>query len=74
MDTERREGEVIGHATITRGRTPTWPARWARYWDCSKFGFGRVRINGGPGGVMLNDNLMLDLQSGAITVRHIKRG
>jgi hypothetical protein len=64
---------IIGRAKLVKGWTPTWPSRKVYYWDCSEFGFGRVRVPGGPGGAMLDDTRMLDLQSGAIIFRNIKQ-
>lgn len=57
---------VIGHAAVTRRRTPTWPARWAAYFDCTPWGGGYVRIQGARGAVVLSPGVLLDLRTGEV--------
>jgi hypothetical protein len=54
-------------APRVRRRTPTWPSRMATYFDCTAFGSGFFRCQGGPGAVVLNrSGQMLDIVNGRV--------
>ena len=55
------------YAPVVTRRTPTFPSRNARYFDCTKYGSGYHRVNTVPGACVLNQQgLMLDLRTGEI--------
>ena len=54
-------------APRVRRRTPTRPSRMATYFDCTAFGSGFFRCQGGPGAVVLNKSgQVLDIVSGKV--------
>lgn len=58
---------TIDYAPRVRRRTPTWPSRMASYFDCTDFGSGFFRCQGGPGAVVLNKSgQMLDIVTGKV--------
>jgi hypothetical protein len=55
------------YAKVVRRRTPTFPSRYAFYWDCTPWNGGFVRRHVMPGAVVLNTlGDMLDLHTGEI--------
>lgn len=48
-------------------RRTAWPSRMASYFDCTAFGSGLIRCQGGPGAVVLNKSgQVLDIVSGKV--------
>lgn len=55
------------YAPTVRRRTPTWPTKWASYFDCTAFGSGFFRIGSAPGAVVLNPaGQILDIRTGEV--------
>lgn len=53
-------------AKIVRRRTPTFPARWANYYDCTPWGSGFFRCTSAPGATVLTSGRCLNIQTGEV--------
>ena len=62
------QGTAKDHAPVVRRRTPSFPTRFASYFDCTKWGSGFFRVaNQGPGAAVLNKaGHLLNLQTGEV--------
>jgi hypothetical protein len=59
--------KTLGFAKIIQRRTPTFPTRWASYFDFSPWGGGYMRTaNQGPGAVVLSPGTCADIQTGRV--------
>lgn len=61
---------TVSLAPIVRRRTPTWPTRWANYFDCTQWGGGYMRIGSGPGAAVLNSTTgaTMNIQNGTVYI------
>lgn len=57
---------TIGQAHIVRRRTPTFPTRWASYFDATPFGGGYTRVQAAPGAVVLRADVCMDIRTGHV--------
>lgn len=53
-------------APMVRRRTPTWPTKWAGYFDCTQWGSGYIRRSQSPGAVRLQGDTLLDIRTGEV--------
>lgn len=53
-------------APIVRRRTPTFPTRWANYFDLTKWGGGYIKCGSGPGAIDLPNGMRCELRSGTV--------
>lgn len=57
---------TIGQARIVRRRTPSFPTRWASYFDATPWGGGYMRVQSAPGAAVLRENVCMDIRTGRI--------
>lgn len=63
----RIDGPRHQFARIVRRRTPTWPTRWASYFDFTPWRGGYSRCTSAPGAVVLPSGHVANIRSGRVT-------
>lgn len=58
--------QTVGQARIVRRRTPTFPTRWASYFDATPFGGGYLRVQSAPGAVVLRADVCINIRTGHV--------